>query len=356
MGSWAVMNQAELAVYGGAQTAVQAVVAPSTSTVPAVNGLGLLAYAPQLGSAIGNQTTVMAATADPLLRGATPKITPLWFDLPDMSTPLVSTYASNPIQQADLLSAVLAKPSVVNDYAAAGDGAAVPMETDWVVSQPTRRYHAAMDYLTPSGAAAVLFNVDMTNHASAVSTTTNNRYAALTKSVTTHGPDGLPDRHPGRRRPRRRPPAGISAPTSPGRSPPPGVLRRGVHPCRSLAATSQVMQAQVANTWYRRPAGATGLGAQRLAPGRRQSACAIGLRHVDQERHDARQLRPDPDSAPLVIQPSDPIRRHRIGKFQAEQSRPFHWRRCCLFHGVVTCDTPRARCAPGGGCDGPAPE
>ena len=258
MGSWAVMNQAELAVYGGAQTAVQAVVAPSTSTVPAVNGLGLLAYAPQLGSAIGNQTTVMAATADPLLRGATPKITPLWFDLPDMSTPLVSTYASNPLAQADLLSAVLAKPSIVNDYAAAGDGAAVPMETDWVVSQPTRRYHAAMDYSTSSTAAAVLFNVDMTDSASAVSTAaTNNRYAALTKSVTTMGPMacltgtlGAADREEGT-------PAGISADFSPGTITTAQFCGE-VFTLSFARATSQVMQAQVANTGTGALPGATG--------------------------------------------------------------------------------------------------
>ena len=164
MGSWAVMNQEELAVYGGAQTAVQAVKTASAPGVPAVNGLGYISFAPQTGAPIGTALDtvggVKAVTADPLLRAG--KVTPLWFDLPDMSTPYTTAVTSgapaSPIKQANALSLALGKGAVLNDYAANADGSAIPMNTDWVISQPTRRYHAAVDYK----AGTILWNPDMT--------------------------------------------------------------------------------------------------------------------------------------------------------------------------------------------------
>ncbi|MCB2037882.1 MAG: cell surface protein, partial [Ottowia sp.] len=243
MGSWAVMNQAELAVYGGAQTAVQAVVTSSTATAAGLSGSGLIAYAPQLGAA-APQATVDAATADPLLRSQSgPKISPLWFDLPDMSTPLVP--GNNPLSQADLLSAVLAKASIVNDYAAAGDGAAVPMETDWVVSQPTRRYHAAMDYTT----SKVTFNNDMTNATSTVVTTspTNNRYGALVSTTTSMGPMACLTGTLGAADREETTPAGLGADFSPGTITTAQFCGE-VFTLSFARDTSMVMQAQVANT------------------------------------------------------------------------------------------------------------
>ena len=163
MGSWAVMNQEELAVYGGAQTAVQAVATPSTPAVPATNGLGFISFAPQMGSAIGAALDVNEVTADPLLRAG--KVMPLWFDLPDMSTPYTTAVspvdATSPIKQANALSIALGKGAIMNDYAANGDDASIPMSTDWVVSQPTRRYHAAVDYSATSNATAILWNPNM---------------------------------------------------------------------------------------------------------------------------------------------------------------------------------------------------
>lgn len=143
MGSWTILNQTDMGVYSGAQTAI------------AANGDGNKAnfvFAPQIEEAIGNQPFVDANTADPLLTG-TPVTSPLWYDLPDMSSPLLS--GENALDQAAHLSASMAKTNVINEYVATSAGADVPYVTDWVVSQPTRRYHAAVNYGARSSDAAV---------------------------------------------------------------------------------------------------------------------------------------------------------------------------------------------------------
>ena len=195
MGSWAVLSQNQLAVYGGAQTAVMA-----TAANPAVNpggpagspanttaqARGLIAFAPQLNAGLDTaaQTNIGKYTADPLL--ASGKVPALWFDLPDMSTPLFGT---DPKAQADKLSIQLSKPAVYNDYIASAG--VVPMETDWVVSQPTRRYHAAVDYGTSATTSTIVWNADMaapyanppaaTDFVTAPPTAAQNRYSMLTK-------------------------------------------------------------------------------------------------------------------------------------------------------------------------------
>lgn len=178
MGSWAVLNQDLLAVYSGTQTAI--VATPVTTvgwSLTPTHGTGNFAFAPQIEEAINNQAFVDSNTADPLLRtGSTSGITPLWYDLPDMSTPYVNT-ATSPLAQADFLSAALAKNAVYNDYVATAAGASVPMETDWVVSQPTRRYHAAVNYGTSAATSKLEFSV---SGGSATSPATGNPYASLT--------------------------------------------------------------------------------------------------------------------------------------------------------------------------------
>lgn len=179
MGSWAVLNQDLLAVYSGNQTAI---VATSSATmnwnITPVHGTGYYAFAPQIEDAIGNQPFVDAHTADPLLRtGTSSGITPLWYDLPDMSTPYVTT-TTDPLAQAVALSATLAKNAIYNDYVATAAGAPVPMETDWVVSQPTRRYHAAVSYGASAAASKLEFSV--ASGSSATAPTSGNPYAGLT--------------------------------------------------------------------------------------------------------------------------------------------------------------------------------
>ncbi|MFT3778201.1 MAG: hypothetical protein QM772_07980 [Ottowia sp.] len=155
MGTWAVLDLANMGTYSGTQTAVIAtadtsVGASGTVTTAAAN----LQFFPQHG--LSGPTTLEAAdwTADPLLTGGV--ITPLWFDFPDMSTPAIAGEIPN--QQAYNLSNALAKTNVINEYIATAADASVPFLTDWVVSQPTRRYHAAVSYGTVSSAAAIVLN------------------------------------------------------------------------------------------------------------------------------------------------------------------------------------------------------
>ena len=189
MGSWAVLSQNQLAVYGGAQTAVMATAGANVGGIggaplnATAQGLGLMAFSPQLreglnAAALANITQY---TADPLLRDGT--IDPLWFDLPDMSTPLATGVLGPVIQARDLTNA-LSKPAIVNDYiATTGAGAVVPMQTDWVVSQPTRRYYAAVDYGDELDESAIVWNANMGNNATATTRArppaANNRYSLL---------------------------------------------------------------------------------------------------------------------------------------------------------------------------------
>lgn len=135
MGSWALVNQGELAVYSGNMPAVRAVSAPG------VNGTAYINIAPQLAVSYAAGS---AFTADPLYKPVTAggaAKTPLYYDVPDMSTPLFAGVTpEQQIVQMDIL-----HNAVMNEYVADKDGA-VPMTTDWVVSQPTRRYYAAVDY------------------------------------------------------------------------------------------------------------------------------------------------------------------------------------------------------------------
>lgn len=190
MGSWAVLSQNQLAVYGGAQTAVMATAGANVGGIgdaplnATAQGLGLMAFAPQLRAGLegGALANIKQYTADPLLRDGT--IQPLWFDLPDMSTPLATGVAGVPVIQAVRLTNALSKPAIVNDYiATTGADAVVPMQTDWVVSQPTRRYYAAVDYGNELGDAEIVWNDNMGINDTATTRArplaANNRYSLL---------------------------------------------------------------------------------------------------------------------------------------------------------------------------------
>lgn len=165
-GSWAVWNLGELGIYSGAQTAVLATTNPSDTV--SVNGFANrgaanINFFPQrmlaVNSAFRTPGYTGMWTADPVLvmpTAANPHIAPLWFDFPDMSTPLlqgIGAYGfvsptSNPGIQADRLTDTLAKRVIMNEYIATPGASGVPFTTDWVVSQPTRRYHATLVYGT----------------------------------------------------------------------------------------------------------------------------------------------------------------------------------------------------------------
>ncbi|MFV0680482.1 hypothetical protein [Ottowia sp.] len=158
MGTWGIVDHTQIAMFSGNMTAITASSAVDVASGTTTSGYGYIAFAPQVGLT-ATQAVVDANTADPLLTTtgiAISGITPLWYDLPDMSTPLTSTYA-HPGLQADRLSATLAKGQIYNDYMATASGAALALQTDWVVSQPTRRYHAAVAYGTTAASSVPVY-------------------------------------------------------------------------------------------------------------------------------------------------------------------------------------------------------
>ena len=178
MGSWAITNTSKVAMYGGAMPAVQAV------NNDGKNGYGHIIFSPQVGSAVSG-VTVNEQTADPLLVGSL--VNALWYDLPDMSTPLVSTFNSRPNKQVASIGIL---HSTVNNEYAADPTNAVPMTTDWVFSQPTRRYYAALDYKTSANEARIVWTDVVATNAAAAPGTTNagpgtasNAYSGLNKQV-----------------------------------------------------------------------------------------------------------------------------------------------------------------------------
>lgn len=141
VGSWLIMNQKDYSSFSGGMTAIRAVDAEGK------NAYGQIAFAPQINADYNATATGKAIdklTSDPLFISG---LNPLWFDLPDMSTPIVSAFDGKPLEQ--LAAMGLQHDKIMNEYVNDAKGT-VPMSTDWVVSQPTRRYYAAVLY----GAAA----------------------------------------------------------------------------------------------------------------------------------------------------------------------------------------------------------
>ncbi|ARU06293.1 hypothetical protein CCO03_17855 [Comamonas serinivorans] len=161
-GGWTILRLDNISTFSGTHTAVVA----TDGSLSSINGqpvsvAGNFAFSPQSDEPIGAAANVDNLSADPLLKGgAGAIIEPLWMDLPDMSTPLVNGYVAD--QQATDLSFVLAKAKVMNEFVSTLDGAVVPGDTDWVVSQPTRRYNVALDYNAASTAVARVFNPAIT--------------------------------------------------------------------------------------------------------------------------------------------------------------------------------------------------
>jgi hypothetical protein len=133
-GGWQIVKLSNISTYSGTHVAV------SADTAAGVPGTGNIVFAPQREEAIG-RAALVTETADPLLRAGT--VAPAYMDLPDMSTPLVGTDAD---VQAVALSRALSKTRVLNEFVSTAAGAPVPGNTDWVVSQPTRRYSLAVNY------------------------------------------------------------------------------------------------------------------------------------------------------------------------------------------------------------------
>jgi len=157
---WYILNLAQSTAFSGSATAIEARVAAGGAA-----GAANFVHFPQTdaGSSAffgaGAATAADSFTADPLLRQRVhdqanasvsgPTVTPLFIDLPDMSTPYVTamanaaTDANLPKLQAATLTAAIARTSVSNQYAL---DAGIKAATDWVFSMPTRRYSVAANY------------------------------------------------------------------------------------------------------------------------------------------------------------------------------------------------------------------
>lgn len=156
MGNWQIIRSDNLVSYSGVHTAVGAITAaPGATTGP--NAAGNILYAPQNANLLygsGELTAGSPESADPLF--LTRIIDVQNQDVPDMSSPLFGT---NAIAQADWLSAELSRTRILNEFISMKAGASVPGATDWVVSQPTRRYHVAMAYDVLSGVLPAVINI-----------------------------------------------------------------------------------------------------------------------------------------------------------------------------------------------------
>lgn len=171
MGNWTIYNAANVTSYGGANSAI---VALDTTVTPPAPASARLFFAPQIGASNpyfppnggdiswsnGNN---LGETADPLLTNALnggpaggPLLTMLPFDLPDLSTPYVNGFVSAPAQSV-ALSGAMATTAVMNEWTAGSDNG-VNFSSDWVFSQPTRRYHAAVYYGSGSTLPTAIHN------------------------------------------------------------------------------------------------------------------------------------------------------------------------------------------------------
>lgn len=130
---WVIINQANTAAWSGAATALQA-----RNGAGGPNAAGTLVFWPQK---FGTPSIAIAtATADPLLTSGI--ISPQWYDLPDLSTPVINTDA-NAATRADATTTQLAIKTLAHQFVTSSSIAAV---TDVVFSQPTRRYNVAVNY------------------------------------------------------------------------------------------------------------------------------------------------------------------------------------------------------------------
>lgn len=167
-GSWILLRNSDVFSISGDDTAAQAVVAAVAPPALPVSATGRYAFSPQVSGQIPGAllgATRDIATADPVfytpvLAGGVPI---QWFDLPDMSTPLVKAEA-DPNKAVAELSTALGKDVIINEFAwqTAAPGK-TPFETDWLVSQPTRRYWAAVGYDVPLVGEVPLYNGNAAN-------------------------------------------------------------------------------------------------------------------------------------------------------------------------------------------------
>lgn len=141
-GDWIILNQANTAAWSGSATALNATAGPANAVFWPQTAGTPTGFTVQAFDAAGTQTTAASTgfTADPLFTKGVVAIQN--FDLPDMSTPY-DTNLTTAVAQADSATAALAVSTVSNQFVTSDAIAAV---TDILMSQPTRRYHVAVNY------------------------------------------------------------------------------------------------------------------------------------------------------------------------------------------------------------------
>jgi hypothetical protein len=127
---------------------------PTTSitavTAAGIAGRGRLVFSPQTAAFPANRDWY---TNDPLLRnesgGGLSALVPVQRDLPDLSTPYVGITENTeylPFRHIETLSSALALRMLSNEFLT---DPAISARTDWVVTQPTRRFAVGVDYQRP---------------------------------------------------------------------------------------------------------------------------------------------------------------------------------------------------------------
>jgi hypothetical protein len=140
-GDWYILNVAETTTFSGSATAI------------AANGRGNFVLFPQdNGNSAVTAGNVASLTADPLLKAG--KVAPVNYDMPDLSTPYLTTTLT-PEAQAIWLTAQVANNGVSNQYAL---DKIIDAKTDWVLSMPARRYSVGADYTATSSANLRVYN------------------------------------------------------------------------------------------------------------------------------------------------------------------------------------------------------
>lgn len=150
-GDWYILNVAQTTTFSGAATSIKAVTSTGGNTSATANYV----LWPQMAASAGN---VDAFTADPLLKQASgPVIAAAQYDLPDLSTPLLT--GGTPQTQASKLTQAVAHSGATNQYAT---DPLITAKTDWVLSMPTRRYSVGADYSKATNVAAYrVFNANV---------------------------------------------------------------------------------------------------------------------------------------------------------------------------------------------------
>jgi len=134
MANWTIINVNKIVAYSGDAVAIEARDASGQPTA------GNLVYWDQRSTPLSSGE-IAENTADPLLRSGA--IVGARYDLPDLSTPYVADLPACPFCQARALSDAITVVEAAGEFYSE---ASVGAETDWVISFPTRRYFAAVDY------------------------------------------------------------------------------------------------------------------------------------------------------------------------------------------------------------------